>query len=707
MHPTPSDWLELAEPPAVEPAVDPLRRLRLGKWLFAVGAMAVLCRAAMLEWTQGEAFRRAAAEPIVHRESLPGTRGRILARDSTVLAVDEDRPALAVRYRQLQEPADPLWLRRQARARLSVSQRRDRSFVEAQEAQVVAERRAMHDRLAALCGLSPQQWRQRAAIIQQRVERIAQRVNQRQVQKQDQAQDSTPGFWQRVARNLEDLLQTPELPATIVIAEELQFHVIAEDVPLEVVAEVEGHPERYPGVRIEPRRRRLYPHGDLAANLLGHLGAADTAASQRHPEDRVGRMGLELAYDEVLYGQRGVLVEHWHRTGEVVASHRQREPDIGRDVTLTLDLALQRTAETLLERACQRRNALAEAPLAAGAAAVVMDVHSGALLAAASTPRFDPNWFAAAGQVDRDQTIASLLSDPAHPLLERATRMALPPGSVFKPIAAMALLESGAWDAAQIIPCQGYLHRPDAQRCSLYTRSGIGHGDVSLSDALATSCNVYFFRAAGTVGPQPLADWAARLGLGRRTGIDLPGEATGQVPDPSASDWDIADTRALAIGQSRLTVTPLQMARVMAAIANGGLLVQPHLVNTVSAAADDALPASSPQPIEGLSPATLATLREGLKRVVADPAGTGHEHVFLDAAAIAGKTGTAEAGGGLPDHAWFAGYCPADAPKVSVVVVIEHGGDGGSAAGPVARRLVERMHELGYFQRRQSLDAVQ
>ena len=287
-------------------------------------------------------------------------------------------------------------------------------------------------------------------------------------------------------------------------------------------------------------------------------------------------------------------------------------------MTLTLDLALQRTAEALLDSACQRRDALSADARASGGAVVILDVHSGAVLAAASAPRFDPNWFAAAGQARSEEQVARLLTDPAHPLFDRVCRMALSPGSVFKPITAAALLEAAKIDPHAPIHCQGYLHRTDAQRCMIYTRRGIGHGEVNLSDALAMSCNVYFFQAAGAMGPQPLCDWAARFGLGRPTGIDLPGESAGHVPQPDAGPWKLADTQALAIGQSRLTVTPLQMARVMAAIANGGLLVHPHILNSISP--DEGLTETiAPQPIAGLTPQTLAALHDGLKRVVADP----------------------------------------------------------------------------------------
>jgi penicillin-binding protein 2 len=193
--------------------------------------------------------------------------------------------------------------------------------------------------------------------------------------------------------------------------------------------------------------------------------------------------------------------------------------------------------------------------------------------------------------------------------------------------------------------------------------------------------------------------------LGRPTGIDLPNESSGFVPQPDSGIQRLAEAQALAIGQNRLTVTPLQMARVMAALANGGLLVQPHVLNSISSGDD--LPAAeqepqahlTPQPIEGLHRKTLDILRDSLARVVADPIGSAHETVFLDHIAIAGKTGTAQAGADLPDHAWFAAYCPADAPKVAIVVALEHAGDGSLAAGPVARRLIERMSELGYFRK--------
>jgi penicillin-binding protein 2 len=227
---------------------------------------------------------------------------------------------------------------------------------------------------------------------------------------------------------------------------------------------------------------------------------------------------------------------------------------------------------------------------------------------------------------------------------------------------------------------------------------------------------VYFYHFAAEMGPAPLIDWTMRFGFGQRTGIDLPDEARGFVPTPtntsawSKGSWSPAETRALAIGQSALAVTPLQIARLMAAIANGGRLVTPRIGRGLglptgdsnSPADDQDLAAVAPsREVNGLSSGTLAAVRRGLERVVADPKGTAHATVYLDSLSIAGKTGTAETGGGQADHAWFAGYAPADRPKVAFVVVLEHAGGGSDAAGPLARRLLTKMQKLGYFGRGQ------
>jgi penicillin-binding protein 2 len=296
--------------------------------------------------------------------------------------------------------------------------------------------------------------------------------------------------------------------------------------------------------------------------------------------------------------------------------------------------------------------------------------------------------------------------------------MTLPPGSIYKVLSSIALLEGAGLDPEQTFHCQGFLDNPDAYRCLVFRHYGVGHGAVNLVDALARSCNVYFFAAARrsgiATGARALHDWSLRMGFGQPTGIDVPGERSGTVPalgvgNPRKSVV-AGETLQVAIGQGQLTVTPLQVARLMAAVANGGQLVTPHLVEgegpavilasaTDGTGLDEGISAPPPQPIPGLSRRTLEWVRAGLRQVIAHPQGTGYKTVRLPDVAIAGKTGTAESGGGRPDHAWFAGYVPAEAPRVAFVVVLEHAGSGGHAAGPVARDLVRAMLQTGIISR--------
>ncbi|NQU24339.1 MAG: hypothetical protein HQ567_23905, partial [Candidatus Nealsonbacteria bacterium] len=469
------------------------------------------------------------------------------------------------------------------------------------------------------------------------------------------------------------------------------------DVSKAVVARIEGHGDQYPGVKVVVQTRRAYRGGTSAAHVLGHLSRATEADvvtdADYRPTDFIGRMGLERQYESLLRGSRGVLVECTDHSGRILSSHRRREPGVGRDLVLTIDMQLQRAAETLLDAAMQRRAINAEHAEPAGGAIVVIDVRTGAIRTAASAPRFDPRLFVTGDAAG----LAAVLDNPAKPLFDRVARMAIPPGSVFKALSAVALLETGTIDPQEPFHCQGYLHEPDRQRCAIYRRRGVGHDDVTLADALTVSCNVYFFHHATELGPGPLTDWATRFGFGRRTGIDLPSESAGNLPSPETPgrDWRPGDTQSLAVGQGALTATPLQIARMMAAVANGGKLVTPHVVARLGLPAVADAPSAErieiprPQPIPGIHAKTLATVREGLLRVVSDPKGTAYGTVGLEN--VAGKTGTAQTGAGRSAHAWFAGYLPADAPQYALVVVLEHAGDASVAAGPVAKALMLKL----------------
>jgi penicillin-binding protein 2 len=319
------------------------------------------------------------------------------------------------------------------------------------------------------------------------------------------------------------------------------------------------------------------------------------------------------------------------------------------------------------------------------------------------------------------------VSDVRRPFFPRVTQMTIPPGSVFKILTAIAVLESRRIDPDEPFFCQGYLDRPDRNRCYIYRHYGVGHGEMTLSSAVCESCNVYFFNAARELGPGVIAEWAARFGLGAPTGAEVPGERAGHLPRTDrqgaiiGEQWYGGSTLQLAIGQASLTVTPLQIARLVAAIANDGFLVTPRFVSPAAsepgspvssgvsevqlAAFYSGRPTPSAERIPGLSQETLQRVREAMFLVVGSPDGTGRR-AAVEGIAIAGKTGTAEVGGGRNDHAWFVGFVPADAPRYAFAVVLEHGGSGGATAAPLAKSFIESMADAGLLRRNSTSQAA-
>ena len=636
-------------------------------------------------------------------------RGAILARDGTPLAVDRQATALAIQFHYLANPPDPQWLRRMARARLSRAERRQPERQAAMEETIRGELAEWHHHLAKICQLSDAEWQARTARIQRRVTTLAAHVNARRLDRfQERTAAESPSGELSFVSIVAGLFAPPERlpPPPVVLAEQRAYHRIADNLSPDVVREIENDPRHQPGAKIVEYTRRDYPLTSLAAHLVGHVGprsdvdATPMSSQADSKEDLpVGLMGIELRCESSLRGQSGLETQFTDHRGKLLAATRERASVPGRDVVLTIDAQLQLSAEQLLDRASRRADRLASDSSrdVHGGAIVVLDVRSGEMLAAASAPRFDPNWFASP-----ERRIEALLHDSRQPLFDRVAKMAHPPGSVFKPLTAIALLENSVIDPRQPFRCQGFLEDPDRMRCQIFRQHGVGHGDVTLAGALAQSCNVYFFHHVTQLGAAPLVDWASRFGFGQPTGLDLPDEAAGHLPAP-AELRQISQTQALAIGQGQLTATPLQIARLYAAIANGGYLVTPRLTRERTDATHPhdvdsaAFELSSSTRIAGLSRKALDAVRDGLRRVVDDPSGTAYATVRLPTIAIAGKTGTAETGGGQADHAWFAGYVPAEAPRYAFVVVLEHAGGGATAAGSVAKNLVQRMQQLGYL----------
>ncbi len=722
---------------------------RLG-WLFVLVILPLLAVIGRLVYLQGMRqleLKLPNAHVITKFEPIACKDGRILSSDGKLLAYDVDRYHVQVHYRWLEQPADKRWLRDQIFSRLTRKERRNKTKVATTRKQILAERQAIWRHLSQITSTPEATLASRQSEIQKRVERILASVEKRhQKKKDDQEEQQQPvetSWLQQCWDAVVTTLTTPPKrmqKEPIVIREEVDYHTVIPFANLEIAKQIESHSESFPGVRLQKTTERIYPQKSVAAHLIGYRLPIDddvvTSRKKQFPQgdplgiqkgDRTGRTGIERSYDRALHGLPGSLRLVKDRRGTILRSEIERKPRRGRDLILTIHLPLQQQAEQLLDKALEERKRQARKQEAAndgtdvaGASIVVMNVQTGAILAAVSAPRFDLS------QMSHPtvEQWKALTSNKQRPFIDRSTQMALPPGSIFKTVSAATLLESGKIDPDEPFYCQGYLSNPKQHRCYIYRHYQVGHENILLRDAISQSCNVYFFHAAKQLGPKPFVTWASRFGFGQPTGIDLPFEKSGNLPDPTGKrligfspeptskemaaeqrklpPWYMGQTLGLAIGQDKLTATPLQIVRMMAAIANGGFLVTPHVVQgTGPTIVDDTIgsgiaisPYKEPRRIKQLSKDTILRIQEALARTVSHPRGTGYKTVRLEEIAIAGKTGTAEVGAEKKDHAWFAGYVPAKRPKVAFVIVLEHAGSGGKIAGPVAKQLVKQMLRL-------------
>lgn len=446
---------------------------------------------------------------------------------------------------------------------------------------------------------------------------------------------------------------------------------VATDVGFPTLARLEEHSPFLPGVGVQVRAVRSYPLGRLACHVLGYvreIGPEELAARPGrgyHQGDLIGKSGVEKWAEQTLRGREGGQQVEVDAHGRLVKELGRVQPQPGESLTLTLDVPTQQAAEAGL---AGRRGA-----------AVALDPNTGEVLALASSPGFDPNWFAG----DLSPAHWRRLNARDRPQQNRALSGRYEPGSVFKIVTASAALEAGVAGPASRFSCPGY-YRLGSWRFGCWNRAG--HGSIGFLEGFAQSCNVVFMTLGRRVGGQGLAAMARRLGFGAPTGLEIGPESSGLVPDPEwkrrrrHQPWYPGDTVQMAIGQGDMLVTPLQAAVEVAAIANGGQRVQPHLVRAIGG---HRLPAPPAVPI-GLSADTVRFVQEGLRAVVAR--GTARSLAGLGVA-VAGKTGTAQNPHGH-DHAWFVGYAPADQPRVAVAVLVEGGGHGGTAAAPIAGRMI-------------------
>ncbi|MGF1464538.1 MAG: penicillin-binding protein 2 [Sandaracinaceae bacterium] len=470
-------------------------------------------------------------------------------------------------------------------------------------------------------------------------------------------------------------------------------------------AGTQDRPIRLPCVTVLAEPVRRYPFGRLGAHAIGYLNelTAEELQTMRAQGyrlgDRVGRTGVERSWESYLHGRGGYRRIFVDARGRRVtsppadpAAPMRREPVPGRDLTLTLDMGLMR----IIERAF--------AGYPSGAAAVV-DVETGAVRALYSKPSYDLEEIAE-GLTHAEYE--ALRDDPFRPLIDRSLYESYFPGSTFKPFAALAGLADGAVEDLGKVRCTGsYTLGRTRFGCTT------SHGDVDLREGLVESCNVYFYRLAEELGLDPLASLARELGLGRPTGIGINSEADGFIPtrawyERQGRRYQIGYALNNTIGQGDTRVTVIQLALAYAAIANGGRLHVPQLIERVAGPDGALLGAFAPQVRRrvALDPEHLELVREGLVGVVNASNGTAHEALEdLDAEApvtMAGKTGTAQVSRRVRRgetagraaylrraHAWFAGFAPADAPEVAIVVLVEHGGPGGRYAAPIAIRILQ------------------
>jgi penicillin-binding protein 2 len=464
---------------------------------------------------------------------------------------------------------------------------------------------------------------------------------------------------------------------------------ILEEAQWDAVAVIEAHQEDLPGAIIEPEHRRHYPYGGLASHQLGYIGKVTQAQLKKDQTELgvlTGQGGLEKIYDKLLRGIPGRHMIQVNAAGRKVKDLGIEDPRPGTDIYLTIDLDAQQAAEDGLgDRA---------------GAVVAMDPNTGELIVLASHPNYDPNLFPR-GIAPGDW--ARLMADPSHPLYNRAIQSVYPPGSTFKIIVALAGLEAGVIDPDEKISCKGSLQ--SGRRAFRCWKKG-GHGPISFHDALVESCDVYFYTMGERIGWDRVAAYARKLGYGSLTGIHLPDEKAGLIPTTAwkkkrtGEAWYGGDTYINSIGQGFVLVSPIQACRMMSAIANGGHLHQPVLLKQSRNRESGVIKKFNSEHVTEalLDAAALARVRDALVGVVNEPGGTGHG-AQSRLVKVAGKTGTAQviaqkiAGRKLAmdvqDHAWFVSYAPADDPKIAVAVLVEHGGHGGAAAAPIAKKVIE------------------
>ncbi|MFH1380898.1 MAG: penicillin-binding protein 2 [Candidatus Omnitrophota bacterium] len=459
---------------------------------------------------------------------------------------------------------------------------------------------------------------------------------------------------------------------------------VAEDIPRHKAINIEEMKFDLPGVIVTTSPVRNYLYGETFSHIIGYLGEINEDELVRyktygyHMQDFVGKDGVEREYNDYLRGVDGGLQVEVDSKGRQLRNIAMKEPTPGKDLYLSVDLDLQKFCSSLLEG---QKGAI-----------LAMNPETGDLLALVSHPSFDPNMFTVP---DNSKEIYGLLKSSDYPMLNRAISGTYPPGSVFKVVVAAAALDAGEFEEHKTFFCNGSYNVGNRV---FHCWKEEGHGEETILNAIKDSCNVFFYQLGLTIGVDQIAKYAFLFGLGRRTGIDLPGEALGVVPTTSwkkkqfNKPWYKGETANYSIGQGYLLVTPIQILRLYGILANGGGLVQPFVVARIE---DVKLSHGGSGKID-ISKSAIDTIREALKSVVNAKHGTGF-YAKSNEIIISGKTGTAQNPAGK-SHAWFACFAPFDNPQICVVVFIEQGEKGGLKPASFAKKIIEKAKALELIQ---------
>ncbi|HVS69924.1 MAG TPA: penicillin-binding transpeptidase domain-containing protein [Phycisphaerae bacterium] len=706
------------------------RRLVVLFCVIVAGFLALALRLGHMQVSQADEWR-SELDTFVHRASLIETsRGTIYDRQGVAIARDVPCYDLAIDYRAI--AMDDAWIKALAQKRLAAEKvtgrdARARRLAQLQD-QIADQIEAEPAAIAQVCRLSTEDVLARYNEIREKIATLKQNL------------------WSHpYVKGSGDDDEQPTVNTTMVLKEEVSPHTIVPNIPDNVSFYFKRNIDQYPGLTIIDSRRREYRFNDVACQVIGTLRSVDAEALKRNrfampaitgtadgsiqggnlqgylPGDLMGGSGIEKLEEDTLRGARGVKVKDIASDATSPDAERRLDPVVGNNVQLTLDIGLQADIQNNIR---QKHLLKGEDGKDHFAALVVMSL-DGQVLTLWSSETYDLN------QIDALR--GSLIKDAyRRPLTNRALQ-GYTPGSTVKPLVASGALTENVITPATTIVCNGYLFpgKPNIFRCAIYeeTHGAATHGPLQVVDALAESCNIFFYTVGRDMGMDRMLKWFDLYGLGRDSGFELP-EQNGSIPDPRAqrdADAALMEATQMGIGQGPVTVTPIQMAAAYATLLQGGQPVRPHIL------AKDT--GDLPPRRFSLPPDVVSIVRQGMERVVASPEGTAYKPFKGMKLQVAGKTGSATAWGPVYDdngnpvwdttrpeknadgspkigpdgqpiyhqataegtHAWFVGYAPANNPQYVVVAMMEFGGYGGSWAAPMAREAFLQLERHSYL----------